>query len=110
MAIEHSGIKIMTDSIKTKLLDMEIDADNTGNAFIGKASKRRSWAGNTGDVRKTDRDSVGASAHLTPNRQWLSDGSEQPADIQEIVVANNLKLSVECVGIVNIMTMVEDFT
>ncbi|KAG5879147.1 hypothetical protein JTB14_033352 [Gonioctena quinquepunctata] len=32
MAIEHSGIEIMTDSIK-KRLDMEIDADNTGNSF-----------------------------------------------------------------------------
>lgn len=36
MAIEHSGIEITTDSIKTKLLDM-VD-DKEGSAFIGKAS------------------------------------------------------------------------
>lgn len=36
MAIEHSGIDITADSIKTKLLDMEVDADKSGSAFAGK--------------------------------------------------------------------------
>lgn len=33
MAIEHSGIQITTDAIKTKLLDMDSDANETGGAF-----------------------------------------------------------------------------
>ncbi|KAG5884028.1 hypothetical protein JTB14_014801 [Gonioctena quinquepunctata] len=72
MAIKHSGIKIMMDSLKTKLLDMEIDADNTGNAFIGKFSKRRSWDGNTGDVRKTDRGSVGKCHNQNVKNDYIT--------------------------------------
>ena len=34
MAIEHSGIAISTDSIKTKLLDMEYDVSKNGSAFV----------------------------------------------------------------------------
>lgn len=33
MAIEHSSIEITTDDIKTKLLDMEVQIGNAGNAF-----------------------------------------------------------------------------
>ena len=48
MAIKHSGIKITTDSIKTKLLDMDGDIGNTGSAFISKAySNERRTIGNT---------------------------------------------------------------
>lgn len=36
MAIEHSGIAISTDSIKTKLLDMACDVGNSGSAFASK--------------------------------------------------------------------------
>lgn len=36
MAIEHSGITITTDVIKTKLLDMGDEVSKTGSAFAGK--------------------------------------------------------------------------
>lgn len=39
MAIEHSGMKITADAIKTKLLDIEFESDKTGNAFAGKSKK-----------------------------------------------------------------------
>lgn len=36
MAIEHSGINITRDSIKTKLLDIQGNANNAGSAFYSK--------------------------------------------------------------------------
>jgi len=39
--IEHSGIVITADSIKTKLLDMETDVDKTGSAFISKVISKK---------------------------------------------------------------------
>lgn len=36
MAIEHSGISITTDAIKTKLLDMESETGKTGSALVVK--------------------------------------------------------------------------
>lgn len=40
MAIEHSGIKITTDNIKTKLLDLNVGAaDNAGVAFASKFNR-----------------------------------------------------------------------
>ncbi|KAJ8929053.1 hypothetical protein NQ314_018299 [Rhamnusium bicolor] len=38
MAIKHSGMQITTDVIKTKLLDIEFEADKKGNAFAGTSS------------------------------------------------------------------------
>ncbi len=43
MAIEHSGIEVKTDIIKTKLLDMQVDGSNgqnAGSALVGKADFR----------------------------------------------------------------------
>ena len=37
MAIEHSGIAITADSIKTKLLELETDVGKAGSAFVSKA-------------------------------------------------------------------------
>lgn len=39
MAIEHSGIKVDTDSIKNKLLDMQVENNSNGGAFASKPSK-----------------------------------------------------------------------
>lgn len=47
MAIEHSGIAITADSIKTKLLDM-VDDDKAGNAFIGKFNYTRKFGSKSG--------------------------------------------------------------
>ncbi|KAG5879896.1 hypothetical protein JTB14_010414 [Gonioctena quinquepunctata] len=60
MAIEHSGIAITTDSIKTKLLDMESDVGHTGSAFATKGfyssngSKQKD--GSIGKVKKDLKD------------------------------------------------------
>lgn len=40
MAIEHSGIAITSDGIKTKLLDMEVDIGTSGSAFASKSNSR----------------------------------------------------------------------
>ena len=58
MAIEHSGKVITADSIKTKLLDIEVsDSNNNGeNAFATKVSwqqKRNNQTGN--NVTSNDR-------------------------------------------------------
>lgn len=45
VAIEHSGIKISADAIKTKLMDLEEDSGDVSGAF---ASFRRNKDGNTG--------------------------------------------------------------
>lgn len=47
MAIEHSGIVISTDAIKSKLLDMEPDVGNAGNAFVSKVSSKKNKHGST---------------------------------------------------------------
>lgn len=55
MAIEHSGIEITSDRIKSKLLDIEKDSEiTTANAFAGKANfnKRVSSSGAKNDNRK----------------------------------------------------------
>ncbi|KAG5863770.1 hypothetical protein JTB14_015182 [Gonioctena quinquepunctata] len=60
MAIEHSEIAITTDSIKTKLLDMESDVGHTGRAFATKGfyssngSKQKD--GSIGKVKKDLKD------------------------------------------------------
>lgn len=46
MAIEHSGIKITTDAIKSKLIDMEVsknDMDTSGAAFAANNSKQQKY-------------------------------------------------------------------
>lgn len=55
MAIEHSGISIKADAIKTKLLDMQIEGDTrkSGGAFVSKAGFKKPRGGNvTTNVRK----------------------------------------------------------
>ncbi|KAJ8897194.1 hypothetical protein PR048_002540 [Dryococelus australis] len=64
MAIEHSGIVISTDFIKTKLLDMEGDVGDIGNAFAGKTfldsghsrHYQKRDGNNASNNRKNDRD------------------------------------------------------
>lgn len=65
MAIEHSGLSITTDSIKSKLLDMEKEVDNVGSAFANKGknggkkftNKKEPNIGNTRHASKSnDRD------------------------------------------------------
>lgn len=43
MAIEHSGIDIKTDIIKSKLLDMQFNENETGGAFASKASSHSNF-------------------------------------------------------------------
>lgn len=47
MAIEHSGIAITADAIKTKLMDLEEDSGDTGDASGAFASFRKQKSGNT---------------------------------------------------------------
>ncbi|CAH2087742.1 unnamed protein product [Euphydryas editha] len=48
MAIEHSGIKITADAIKTKLMDLEEDSGNVSGAF---ASFRKNKIGSIGETK-----------------------------------------------------------
>ncbi|GBP20125.1 hypothetical protein EVAR_5555_1 [Eumeta japonica] len=50
MAIEHSGINITADAIKTKLMDLEEDNGDVNGAF---ASYRKKYSGNTGTRTQT---------------------------------------------------------
>lgn len=54
MAIEHSGMVISTDIIKSKLLDMssEVDSNGTNNAFLSKV-RYGSKKANIADTQKT---------------------------------------------------------
>lgn len=54
MAIEHSGISVTADEIKTKLLDMETDVDQSGlaNALASKANVRKGPKGGASSVEK----------------------------------------------------------
>ncbi|KAG5875556.1 hypothetical protein JTB14_019505 [Gonioctena quinquepunctata] len=139
MAIEHSEIQLMVDSIKTKLLDME-PAGNTGNAFVSATRHQgKRHSGNTagssnvlgssesGNVKEANLKNVkcfrckqmghyknskddwyvdsGASGHLTVNSDWLTNVSEN-LELQDIITANNQRLSVPCVGDINIVTVV----
>lgn len=139
MAIEHSGILISADSIKTKLMDIKVE--NCGTAFAGNTFKKNKFndkfkkkgprcfnCNNYGHIKdncpalkksndhcsyKSKSKNVhafsavflsgrfnknewyvdsGASTHLTLHREWLK--SENPADIEEIVVADNTRLPV----------------
>ncbi|KAG5866933.1 hypothetical protein JTB14_019780 [Gonioctena quinquepunctata] len=47
----------------------------------------------------------GASGHLTVNSDWLTNVSEN-LELQDIITANNQRLSVSCVGDINIVTVV----
>lgn len=63
MAIEHSGILITTDSIKTKLLDMEVEigaVGNTGNAFVSRATNRNDRCRNVGNAGTSVRNTTSA--------------------------------------------------
>lgn len=51
MAIEHSGIDITSDVIKTKLMDMCSDACGSDNAFVAKGSQRFRY-GNTKSAKQ----------------------------------------------------------
>lgn len=51
MAIEHSGIQITADNIKSKLLDME-EANSAGNAFSAR------WRGQAGNANATNGNGV----------------------------------------------------
>ncbi|KAG5897613.1 hypothetical protein JTB14_028881 [Gonioctena quinquepunctata] len=165
MAIEHSGIQLTVDSIRTKLLDME-PAGNTGNAFVSATRHQgKRHSGNTagssnvlgsfesGDVKEANLKNVkcfrceqmghyknrcpitnkntgnkssnafsavflstqfskddwyvdsGASRHLTVNSDWLTNVLEN-FELQDIITANNQRLSVSCVGDINIVTVV----
>ncbi|KAG5893143.1 hypothetical protein JTB14_034162 [Gonioctena quinquepunctata] len=47
----------------------------------------------------------GASGHFTVNSDWLTNVSEN-FELQDIITANNQRLSVSCVGDINIVTVV----
>lgn len=156
MAIEHSGIAITADSIKTKLLDMEIDSGSTGGAFASKSNWRDSRkvglnqkTGNSDkkdircfkckklghyqnkcpDIDKKNNSShafsaaflngtfrksewyvdSGASVHLCSNEE-LFEESRDPGEMREIMVANQEKVPVKCLGNVKLTTIVEQNT
>lgn len=167
MAIEHSGIAITADCIKTKLMDMESEIGKTGSAFAGKdyKSDHKSHVSSTSkpadrnvkydkkDVKcykckqtghfqnkcpKKSNDSKhfnsknskcgttfsavflsgqfrtdewyidsGASVHLTARKDWLERVCEN-TNLQEIMVANKVKIPVSCQGDVNITTTIRN--
>lgn len=49
----------------------------------------------------------GASFHMTANKDWLSDITNKK-DLNEIIVANKNKMSVDCIGSINIITQVKN--
>ena len=77
MAIEHSGISITTDAIKTKLLDMEHDVGvgKAGSAFASKFQNRNGRAGNTGRSNGSDSFNLGAN---NVKKQVRCFGCKQP--------------------------------
>ena len=56
MGIKHSGIKVTSDEIKTKLLDMETESDrsNSAGAFANKASFKGKPRGGSTHTKKKD--------------------------------------------------------
>lgn len=149
MAIEHSGIAITADAIKTKLLDMEVEPQRHGVAFAGgenkgkyfekkkhkgvkcyackefghfksqcpklageetksEQKKKKSHAFSavflSGQFLKTDWyvDS-GASVHLCVNNEWMENISPD-CELKEIIVANDTKVPVKCMGDVSLTT------
>lgn len=73
MAIEHSGIAITADAIKTKLLDMEVEVDKVGSAFAGNkfVRKKRKKFGNNVKVGNTG--NVDLSHQLSRKKSHVTD-------------------------------------
>lgn len=167
MAIEHSGIDITTDTIKTKTIDLSTEgcSEKTGSAFAGKSyfkkgprdastvkncetkdlsevtcfkcqqkghykNKYPSLKKDFDDFKKSQRKNEnksafsavflnrnlnntewyvdsGASEHLTSRKNWLRDVNQEK-ELSEIMVANQEKISVECVGNIDITTIVDE--
>lgn len=152
MAIEHSGIQITADVIKSKLLDMEITTENTTDSSAAFAAKKytqhKSGNAKNRTHRMTEEKIItcyrckqvghyrnqcpllqknkqtnafsavflsgkynkhefyvdsGASAHMTANIDWIVNANYSQC-IPDIIVANESKLPVLCVGSVNIST------
>ena len=149
MAIEHSGIDITADAIKSKLIDIEYESEGRSqSAFASKSwqnkknknvsaqmsdkshvkchkckkyghyknqcentAKQNSNAFSavflSGKFSRTDwyLDS-GASMHMTANKHWLRNISNQN-DVHEIVIANRSKIPVECCGDIKVTTVLK---
>ncbi|GBP47093.1 hypothetical protein EVAR_96048_1 [Eumeta japonica] len=100
MAIEHSGIAITVDVIKTKLIDLSDDSSEAGNAFFSREEQNQQYvikATNafsavflSGNYCKNDfyLDS-GASVHMTPNVNIVKNPCFTP-QIKEIIAANKI--------------------
>lgn len=61
MAIEHSGMAVSTDVIKSKLLDMSAEVGSTGNesAFLSKSwQHRKRQVGSNGETSKSKTSSL----------------------------------------------------
>lgn len=60
MAIEHSGIAVTADEIKTKLLDMETESktSSASGAFASKATRKPKEGRGTGDIKTKVRNDV----------------------------------------------------
>ncbi|GBP26968.1 Retrovirus-related Pol polyprotein from transposon TNT 1-94 [Eumeta japonica] len=82
MAIEHSGINISADAIKTKLLDMSADFED--------------WHLDSG-----------ASTHIVSNVNLLTNVCNRPKT-KEIIVANQTVVPVSCSGDLQLTTCVGD--
>ncbi|CAH2109182.1 unnamed protein product [Euphydryas editha] len=59
MAIEHSGINITTDSIKSKLLDMESVVREMNSAAFGTFHSKNQWSQHKKKVKPIDKDRSG---------------------------------------------------
>ncbi|XP_074042702.1 uncharacterized protein [Leptinotarsa decemlineata] len=84
MAIEHSGIAISTDAIRTKLLDMEVSSISaTVLFFLNDAFGKYDWYVDSG-----------ASYKLTANEELLSNVPNNTIT-KHITVANNTQLTLK---------------
>lgn len=86
MAVEHSGLAITTDSIKTRLLDMQIDGGNSGNngAFAAnrntRSGYRKPWRDGASKARENSATSA-AGKTSNSNRQ----ASQNKKDLNNII-------------------------
>ncbi|KAG5885834.1 hypothetical protein JTB14_032029 [Gonioctena quinquepunctata] len=88
MALEHSGIGITTDTIKSQLLDMQLDGgtNSTGGAFASKEVYSNEDSSSESPLEQS-------SGELVFSEEELSDETYVPEDEESLVVTENVRRS-----------------